>query len=102
MSNHLRHSNAGLFIWLDLSPFLPIDDAGGDGWEAERLLNRRLKHGKGIVMSTGEAYGEQTPGNFRLVHCVEEAVLREGIKRYKTKISTRKDDGPTVLTLHAG
>ena len=63
---------------------------GGDGWEAERLLNHRLKHDGGVIMSTGEAYGEREPGHFRLVHCMDESLLREGIKRYKVKTFKHK------------
>lgn len=32
-------------------------------------------------MPTGEAYRAEKPGRFRLVFCMPEAVLREGIKR---------------------
>ncbi|KAF2159607.1 hypothetical protein M409DRAFT_37907 [Zasmidium cellare ATCC 36951] len=75
-----RHGNAGLFIWLDLEPFLPVSETDGDGWAAARLLNERLRE-EGVVMSTGEAYRAETPGRFRLVFSMSEAVVREGVKR---------------------
>ncbi|OTB00780.1 hypothetical protein M426DRAFT_15136 [Hypoxylon sp. CI-4A] len=72
--------NAGLFMWLDLAPFLPLDETNGDGWAAERLLSKRLEQA-GVVMSTGEQYRASTPGKFRFVFCLEEDEVREGVKR---------------------
>ncbi|KAI1412752.1 acc synthase [Hypoxylon sp. FL1857] len=75
-----EQGNAGFFIWLDLAPYLPIKETNGDGWAAERLLSQRFNQA-GVIMATGEAYHAPTPGRFRLVFCLEEDVLREGIKR---------------------
>ncbi|KAJ5714484.1 uncharacterized protein N7483_011665 [Penicillium malachiteum] len=72
--------NAGLFMWIDLSAHLRIETAQGDGWAAERLLSRRLEMG-GVIMSTGEQYHAPEAGWFRLVFCVSEETLREGIRR---------------------
>ncbi|GAP84010.1 putative classes I and II family [Rosellinia necatrix] len=72
--------NAGLFIWLDLNPFLPITETNGDGWSAQRLLSERLEQA-GVSMSTGESYRAPEPGRFRLVFSLDEASLREGIRR---------------------
>ncbi|KAI2471081.1 acc synthase [Annulohypoxylon bovei var. microspora] len=75
-----KKGNAGFFIWLDLTSFLPIRETNGDGWEAERLLSERLNQA-GVIMATGEAYHAPSPGRFRLVFCLEEDVVREGIER---------------------
>ncbi|KAI3318157.1 PLP-dependent transferase [Xylariaceae sp. AK1471] len=72
--------NAGLFIWLDLGPFLPVKETNGDGLSAQRLLSERLEEA-GVSMSTGESYRAPEPGRFRLVFSLDEESLREGIKR---------------------
>ncbi|KAI0445492.1 PLP-dependent transferase [Xylaria telfairii] len=72
--------NAGLFMWLDLSPFLPLKETTGDGWSAQRLLSERLDQA-GVSMSTGETYRAPKPGMFRLVFSLDEESLREGIRR---------------------
>lgn len=76
----LPDSNAGLFVWLDLSPYLRLQETNGDGWAAERILAKRLTQG-GVVMSTGERYQSEVPGWFRMIFSYDEATLREGIKR---------------------
>ncbi|KAI1098340.1 acc synthase [Jackrogersella minutella] len=75
-----KNGNAGFFIWLDLAPFLPLGEADGDGWVAERLLYERFNQA-GVIMATGEAYHSPSPGKFRLVFCMEQDVLREGVRR---------------------
>ncbi|KAL8852337.1 MAG: hypothetical protein Q9221_002833 [Calogaya cf. arnoldii] len=75
-----QKGNAGLFIWLDLASHLPLKEANGDGWAAEQLLAQRFKLA-GVDMDTGEEYYAPCPGKFRLMFCVEESSLREGIKR---------------------
>ncbi|KAI0880483.1 acc synthase [Annulohypoxylon maeteangense] len=75
-----QKGNAGFFIWLDLTPFLPTGETSGDGWAAERLLSQRFT-GAGVIMATGEAYHAPSPGRFRLVFCLEEDSVREGIRR---------------------
>ncbi|ETN36998.1 uncharacterized protein HMPREF1541_07986 [Cyphellophora europaea CBS 101466] len=77
---YYRGGNAGLFMWLDLSPCLRLDEVGGDGWAAERMLTKRLLEG-GVVMSTGERYQSEEPGRYRMVFSYDEATLQEGIRR---------------------
>ncbi|KAI1468319.1 PLP-dependent transferase [Daldinia caldariorum] len=72
--------NAGLFMWLDLAPFLPLAETDGDGWEAEKLLSQRFKK-VGITITTGAQYYAPKPGGFRLVYSYPEDTLREGIRR---------------------
>lgn len=67
-------------MWIDLSAHLRSEVAQGDAWAAERLLSRRLEL-VGVIMSTGEQYHAPEPGWFRLVFCVGEENLREGIRR---------------------
>lgn len=72
--------NAGLFMWLDLSPYLRRSETEDDGWAAERRLARQLVEG-GVLMSTGERYQSERPGRFRMIFTYDEATLREGITR---------------------
>lgn len=67
-------------MWIDLSAHLRSKIAQGDAWAAERLLSHRLELA-GVIMSTGEQYHAPEPGWFRLVFCVSEETLREGIRR---------------------
>ncbi|KAI0491165.1 PLP-dependent transferase [Xylaria cf. heliscus] len=78
--------NSGFFIWLDLSPFLPIEQTKGDGWAAQRLLSQRL-YVAGVFMSTGESYRAPDPGMFRLIFSLDEETLREGIRRISRVVS---------------
>ncbi|OGM48609.1 hypothetical protein ABOM_002012 [Aspergillus bombycis] len=75
-----QKGNAGFFLWLDLSAFLPLHETHGDGWAAQRLLTDRFSKA-GVIMSTGAEYRAPSPGRFRLVFCVDPDTLREGIKR---------------------
>lgn len=67
-------------MWLDLTAFLPLEEADGDGWAAERLLSQRF-YDDGVIMAAGEAYHAPSPGKFRVVFCLEEDTIREGIRR---------------------
>lgn len=67
-------------MWLDLSPHLSLNEANGDSWAAEKLLLERLIRA-GVKVDPGAEYQSPEPGRFRLMFCVEENTLREGIKR---------------------
>ncbi|KAI1654474.1 PLP-dependent transferase [Daldinia decipiens] len=82
-----KKGNAGLFIWLDLAPFLPLGETNGDGWEAEILLSQRFEK-VGVTMSTGGQYHAPKPGGFRLVYSFPEDALREGIRRILLVLKT--------------
>ncbi|KAI0454571.1 PLP-dependent transferase [Xylaria acuta] len=78
--------NAELFIWLDLSPFLPVKETNGDGWSAQKLLLERLEQA-GVSMSTGESYRAPDLGMFRIIFSLDEESLREGIRRISRVVS---------------
>ncbi|KAI2616791.1 acc synthase [Hypoxylon sp. NC1633] len=78
--NFHRKGNAGFFIWLDLVSHLPVKETRDDGWAAERLLSKRFSQA-GVIMATGEAYSAPSPGRFRLVFCLKENTVKEGIRR---------------------
>ncbi|KAI0814345.1 PLP-dependent transferase [Xylaria sp. FL0064] len=75
-----NNGNAGLFLWLDLSSALPLKEANGDGWLAEKMLSERLAKA-GVTMSTGKAYRAPLPGRFRLLFSFDEDSVRQGIQR---------------------
>ncbi|KAF2964933.1 hypothetical protein GQX73_g8650 [Xylaria multiplex] len=78
--------NAGLFMWIDLSPFLPVAETNGDSWAAQRLIAERLEQA-GVILQSGESYRAPEPGWCRLVFSLEEESLREGIRRLSRVIS---------------
>ncbi|KAI1753399.1 hypothetical protein F4782DRAFT_497949 [Xylaria castorea] len=80
--------NSGLFLWLDLIPFLPIGETTGDGWKAQRLLSERLEQ-TGALMSAGETYRTPVPGTFRLIFSLHEKSLRDGLRRISRVVSGR-------------
>ncbi|CCD34844.1 hypothetical protein BofuT4_uP098200.1 [Botrytis cinerea T4] len=74
------YRNSGFFLWIDLSPFLEIQDRDNeDLWEAEKMLSSKLLKA-GIEMSTGFAYHNEKPGWFRIIFSVEREVLEEGLR----------------------
>ncbi|KAM3071737.1 hypothetical protein ACMFMG_009607 [Clarireedia jacksonii] len=81
--------NAAFFLWIDLSPYLPLNEVNGDGWAAEKLLSERFTKA-GVLMDTGAEYHTLVPGRFRLMHTVDEVTLREGIRRLRTVLSQKR------------
>lgn len=63
-----------------MSPYLREEDSQGDIWAAERALSSRFAQA-GVIMSTGEQYQSPDAGRFRIIFCVGEETLREGIRR---------------------
>lgn len=77
----LTHSsNAGLFLWLNLSSFLKPDRFAGDAWAAHRDLGKAFDL-RGVDLSDGETYHSPTPGCFRMVFSVPDYFIDEGIRR---------------------
>lgn len=80
LTSTINTRNAGFFIWLDLGAHLDLEKTNGDGWAAEKLLVEHLRSA-GVIMSTGTEYHAPKPGRFRLVFCMKEDTVREGIRR---------------------
>jgi hypothetical protein len=70
--------NAGFFIYIDLSPYLPDPDRPAR--EREFVLAQRFLDA-GVFLHPGEEHGK-VAGWFRLVFAHEEGVLRVGLARY--------------------
>jgi aspartate/methionine/tyrosine aminotransferase len=77
---YLRGSNAGYFLWIDLSPYLPPDSSGLSKLEREFALAEKLLDG-GVFLHPGEEHALE-PGWFRLVYTEDPLVVQEGVKRY--------------------
>lgn len=73
-------SNAGFFIWIDLSPYL-AKYPGETPLEKERAMNQCLFDG-GVHLATSEAFSGEEAGWFRLSFAVEEGTLALGLQRY--------------------
>lgn len=73
-------ANAGLFLWIDLRPYLVPTKQGQDPFEAEDELTGRLI-GNGVYVTNGKELSASEPGWYRLIFSQQEAFLREGIIR---------------------
>ncbi|PYH91516.1 PLP-dependent transferase [Aspergillus ellipticus CBS 707.79] len=80
--NYIKGGNAGFFIYIDLSPYLPTHLASSTSSHQEREFYLAQKFlDAGVFLHPGEEHGK-IPGWFRLVFAHEEEVLREGLRRY--------------------
>ncbi|KAH8801500.1 1-aminocyclopropane-1-carboxylate synthase-like protein 1 [Xylogone sp. PMI_703] len=70
-----RPANCGQFIWIDLRAFIEEQTI-----EAERKLAGEMIRA-GIWLATGETFGSETPGWFRITFAVPEESLRFGMER---------------------
>ncbi|MCJ1402621.1 hypothetical protein MMC11_005841 [Xylographa trunciseda] len=81
---YVRGVNAGFFVYLDLSPYLPPKSCIGQGANSQKLreyaLAKRLLD-NGVFLHPGEEHCEEA-GWFRLVYAsVPTDTLTEGLKR---------------------
>ncbi|KAM0254606.1 hypothetical protein ACHAQJ_006642 [Trichoderma viride] len=81
---YLPGSNAGFFLWIDLSPYLPPESSGLSKSEREFALAQKLLDGR-VFLHPGEEHALE-PGWFRLVYTQDPLVVLEGIKRYVAPI----------------
>ncbi|KAJ5679730.1 hypothetical protein N7462_007974, partial [Penicillium macrosclerotiorum] len=75
--NYAKGGNAGFFIYIDLSPFLPAN--GLSVREQEFALAQKLLDA-GVFFHPGEEHSKDA-GWFRFVFSHEEATLEEGLRR---------------------
>lgn len=87
---YLGGSNAGFFLWIDLSPYLPSDLGGEDN--AEFALAKKLKDA-GVFLHPREEHCSR-PGWFRLVYTFDPLIVTEGLRRYFLCLFT-----PVIYTL---
>ena len=75
---YLLGSNAGFFIWINLSPYLPKDLDGEEN--AEFALAKKLQDA-GVFLHPREEHSKR-PGWFRLVYTHDPRLVTEGLRRY--------------------
>lgn len=85
---YASRSNAGFFLWVDLSAWLD-EREGEKGWEEERMLEQRMQEEK-VFLTPGRGQASERPGCFRLVFSREEDVVREGIRRLERALGSKK------------
>jgi 1-aminocyclopropane-1-carboxylate synthase len=73
-------SNAGLFVWVDLSRYLKFM-AGKTDLERERDLDATLLDA-GVSLAASERFNGEDYGWFRITFSVEAEVLRLGLNRW--------------------
>lgn len=81
-----KGGNAGFFLWIDLSPFLPPRESHGGLSDLQRefaLADRLLV--AGVVLQPGEEHGVRV-GWFRVVFTMERAAVEEGLRRLESVI----------------
>jgi 1-aminocyclopropane-1-carboxylate synthase len=71
-------TNAGLFVFVDLSPWL-IEDRG-QGQEAREQELARRAFDKGLGLQPGEEHAREV-GWFRLVYTLDRGIVDEGLRR---------------------
>ena len=74
---YLHGSNAGFFVWVNLSPYL--EKNGKSQQEREFELAQRL-FDAGLFLQPGEEHARE-PGWFRVVYTVERVIVEEGLRR---------------------
>ncbi|PHH65767.1 hypothetical protein CDD81_1494 [Ophiocordyceps australis] len=87
--DYLPGSNAGFFVWMDLSPYLPTEDELGDESCPEFALAKRLRD-CGVFLHPREEHC-LNPGWFRMVYTQDPDIVTEGIRRIKSAISKADD-----------
>lgn len=78
---YLTGGNAGFFVWVNLSPYLPPPNEGLSDKEREQALAQKFLD-SGVFLHPGEEHS-LSPGWFRVVYsAVDRNVLDEGLRRY--------------------
>jgi len=81
---------AGLFVWIDLSKYLP-KDAGLSAADSERQLYLRLVHDFGLLLTPGLSMRNEEPGFFRFVFTAatddEFALSLDRLRKFATAMS---------------
>lgn len=81
---YMEGGNAGFFVWIDLTPWLPPVGTDGEGTREQMLAQKFLDHG--VHLQPGEEHGRE--GWFRVVFtALEEEVLYEGLRRIEQTLN---------------
>jgi len=91
-------SNAGFFIWIDLTKYLDKIPGEKTPLEKERELNQRILDG-GVHLATSEAFYGEEFGWFRITFTVDEMVLGLALSRLMQIIGADELDGTEMQKL---
>jgi aspartate/methionine/tyrosine aminotransferase len=86
-------ATAGLFVWLDLSEFLPISNADDtdDDQQRERALYLELTQSFGLLFTPGLSMRTERPGFFRCVFtAANEAEFELALQRFEQFVTTKR------------
>ncbi|KAH3992154.1 hypothetical protein HBH98_219580 [Parastagonospora nodorum] len=76
---YFKGANAGFFVWIDLSRYLPPAQEGRSVFERECMLAQKLVDG-GVFLHPREEHSIR-PGWFRVVYTMEKVFMAEGMRR---------------------
>jgi len=75
-----RGGNAGFFLWVDLSRFLPHESQDlNSALKREQALAKRIL-GRGVFLNPDAEWSER-PGWFRLIYSHDIVKIEEGVRR---------------------
>ncbi|KAF4454132.1 hypothetical protein F53441_3318 [Fusarium austroafricanum] len=80
---YLPGSNAGFFVWIDLSPYLPSEL---DGELNQEFALAKKFRARGVFLHPREEHSLE-PGWFRLVYTQDPRTVSEGLQRIRKAIS---------------
>lgn len=82
-----KGSNAGFFLWIDLSPWLKAFAPSAadtltdeDGWAAEEAMTQAFLDNK-LYLTDGRSLHSEEPGHFRLIFSQPEVNIHAGLGR---------------------
>ncbi|KAL9123622.1 MAG: hypothetical protein Q9217_006963, partial [Psora testacea] len=93
---------AGVYVWARFGATLGGEEratlAGDKEWEEENEVRRRCET-LGVLIGAGKGYMAEEPGWFRVVFAVEEAVLREALRRLAQALKLRNGGETKAISL---
>ncbi|KAL4892653.1 aspartate aminotransferase [Aspergillus ambiguus] len=82
--DYIRGGNAGFFVYVDLSPYLP---AGSQTAQEKEFALAQSLLDAGVFLHPGEEHSK-SPGWFRMVFSQDQDVLEEGLRRMLNVLRT--------------
>lgn len=98
-----KHSNAGHFVLVDLSAYLPQADLTSSDAQREAVLWSKALHNR-VCITPASNYHFPRPGWFRITFSLQDDVLSEGLKRLEQALdlSCAGEASPTQRALSPG
>jgi len=91
-------ATAGLFVWMDLTEFLPPKTLGMDDDSRERTLYLELLKEFGLLFTPGRSMKNERPGFFRCVFtAASDHEFELGMDRLRTYVTTKRRSMRTEL-----